>query len=35
MLLECLSKSDSTKSRDGSVIAVDDSVIARMGTERG
>jgi hypothetical protein len=34
-LLERLSKSDSTKSRDGSVLAVDDSVIARMGTELG
>jgi len=35
LLQERLSKSDSTSIRDGLVLAVDDSVIARMGTELG
>jgi len=35
LLLERLSKSNSTKSRDGLVLCVDDSVIARIATELG
>jgi hypothetical protein len=35
LLLERLSKSDSTKSSDGLVLCVDDSVIARIATELG
>lgn len=35
LLLESLSKSDATRSRDGLILAVDDSVIARIATELG
>ncbi len=35
LLPESLSKSDATKSRDGLILAVDDSVIARIATELG
>jgi len=35
LVLERLTKSDATKSRDGLILAVDDTVIARMATELG
>ncbi len=35
LLLESLSKSDAAKSRDGLILAVDDSVTARIATELG